>query len=52
VIYDVAAYENSCRPDSPRCGGCAFNTPCAYDDGAHPRCFFDLSAALIVYGSP
>jgi hypothetical protein len=52
ITYDVAAYENSCRPDSPRCSGCVFATPCAYDDGAHTRPFFDLSAALIVYGSP
>jgi hypothetical protein len=52
VSYDIAPYVNTCRPDSPMCGGCALGTACAYDDGSHTRPFFDLSAALIVYGTP
>jgi hypothetical protein len=50
VSYEVQPYDNSCRPDSPRCGGCALGTGCAYDNGAHTAPFFVLSAALIVYG--
>jgi hypothetical protein len=50
VSYEVQPYVNSCRPDSPMCAGCAFGTPCAYDNGNHTAPFFVLSAALIVYG--
>jgi hypothetical protein len=54
VSYDVQAYENTCRPDSPMCTGCTLPRamplmPCKYDDGNHTKPFFDLSAALIVY---
>jgi hypothetical protein len=49
IGYDVQPYVNSCRPDSPKCTGCAFNTPCAYNDGSHTSPFFVMSAALIVY---
>jgi hypothetical protein len=49
VSYEVQAYDNSCRPDAPTCGGCALRTGCAYDDGAHTAPFYDVSAALIVY---
>jgi hypothetical protein len=50
VGYEVQAYENTCRPDSPMCAGCALRTPCAYDNGNHTAPFYVLSAALIVYG--
>jgi hypothetical protein len=49
VSYEVQAYENSCRPDSPMCGGCALRTGCAYDNGNHTAPFYVMSAALIVY---
>jgi hypothetical protein len=49
VHYEVQAYENTCRPDSPMCAGCALRTGCAYDNGNHTNPFYVLSAALIVY---
>ena len=50
VSYEVQPYDNSCRPDSPMCGGCALGTGCPYDNGNHTAPFYVLSAALIVYG--
>lgn len=49
VIYDVQAYENSCRPDAPECTGCALGTSCEYDGGNHTPPIYDLSAMLIAY---
>lgn len=49
VIYDVQAYENSCRPESPMCTGCALGTGCEYDGGNHTPPIYDLSAMLIAY---
>jgi peptide-N-glycosidase F-like protein len=50
VSYAVTPYENSCRPDSPMCGGCALGTGCAFDNGAHTAPVYVLSAAVIAYG--
>ena len=49
VVYDVQAYENSCRPDAPVCTGCALGTSCEYDGGNHTPPIYDLSAMLIAY---
>jgi hypothetical protein len=49
VSYDVDPYVNTCRPDSPMCGGCALGTGCAFDNGAHTNPNYSLSAVLIVY---
>lgn len=48
VRYDVAAYENTCRPDAPTCAGCTLGTGCAYDGGAHTEPGWEQSALLIV----
>jgi hypothetical protein len=50
VAYDVAPYENTCRPDAPMCGGCSLGNGCEFDSGLHTKPVFVLSAALIVYG--
>jgi hypothetical protein len=49
VSYEVDAYENTCRPDAPVCGGCALGTGCAFDNGAHTAPQYVLSAVLIAY---
>lgn len=49
VAYDVAAYENTCRPDAPTCAGCSLGTDCAYDGGNHTEPSYYLSAVLIAY---
>jgi Peptide-N-glycosidase F, C terminal/Peptide-N-glycosidase F, N terminal len=49
VSYAITAYENTCRPDAPMCGGCTLGSGCAYNDGSHTAPFFDLSALLIAY---
>ena len=48
VRYDVAAYENTCRPDAPTCAGCTLGTGCAYDGGAHTEPGWEQSALLII----
>lgn len=50
VSYDVAPYENTCRPDAPTCAGCSLGTGCPYDNGAHTKPVFIMSSALIAYG--
>jgi hypothetical protein len=49
VTYDVEAYENTCRPDAPSCGGCTLGTGCDYDGGAHTEPRFEHSALLVLY---
>ncbi|MBK9036137.1 MAG: hypothetical protein IPL61_33660 [Myxococcales bacterium] len=49
IRYDVAAYENTCRPDAPTCAGCALGTGCDYDGGAHTEPGWEQSAVLILY---
>jgi hypothetical protein len=49
IRYDVEGYENTCRPDSPVCTGCVFNTPCSYDGGAHTEPTFLVTAHLVLY---
>ena len=31
VGYEVQPYDNTCRPDSPQCGGCALRTTARLD---------------------
>jgi hypothetical protein len=52
VAYAPEPYENTCRPGAPVCQGCAFNTPCAYDDGLHTAPNYLQSAVLVVYKRP
>ena len=49
VSYAPEPYVNTCRPDSPMCTGCVFNTPCAYDGGNHTPPSYVHSALLVVY---
>ena len=49
VGYDVAAYENTCRPDATVCQGCTLGTGCDYDGGAHTEPNYQLSTLLIAY---
>ncbi|MCX4246070.1 peptide-N-glycosidase F-related protein [Paraliomyxa miuraensis] len=49
VLYDLSDYENTCRPDSPVCMGCALGTGCDYDGGAHTPPVIKMSAMLVVY---
>lgn len=49
IGYDVAPYENTCRPDAPTCGGCTLGTGCPYNDGSHTEPGWEQSAVLIVY---
>ncbi len=48
IGYDVAAYENSCRPDAAPCTGCIAGG-CDYDGGSHTEPQYLLSALLILY---
>jgi hypothetical protein len=51
VGYNVGGnYVNTCRPDSPTCSGCAFNTGCAYNKMDHTEPYYVLSSLLVVYG--
>lgn len=47
--YDIEAYENTCRPDSPVCKGCTLGTGCDYDGAAHTEPFFQVSAVVVGY---
>jgi hypothetical protein len=49
IGYDIAPYENSCRPDAPVCSGCTLGTGCAYDGGAHTPPHYELSTLLVTY---
>ena len=49
VAYDVAVYENTCRPDSTVCDGCTLGTGCAYDNATHTEPGYELSTVLIGY---
>jgi Peptide-N-glycosidase F, C terminal/Peptide-N-glycosidase F, N terminal len=49
VKYAPEPYENTCRPMAPQCGGCAFNTGCAYNDSSHTSPNYAHSALLVVY---
>jgi hypothetical protein len=46
VSYDVASYENSCRPGAMPCG---CGAGCAYNDGGHTRPVYVLSSVLVAY---
>lgn len=48
VTYDVEAYDNTCRPDSPTCGGCTLGTGCDYNDGSHTEPRWEQSALLVL----
>jgi hypothetical protein len=48
VTYDVATYENTCRPDATTCEGCTLGTGCEYDGGAHTEPNFQQSAVLVL----
>ncbi len=50
IGYGVSSYVNTCRPDSPMCTGCAFNTGCAYNGNDHTKPVYALSSALVIYG--
>jgi hypothetical protein len=50
IGYGVSSYVNTCRPDSPTCTGCAFNTGCAYNGNDHTKPVYALSSALVIYG--
>lgn len=47
LSYSPEAYENSCRPDAPVCGGCSHGTTCAFDDGLHTEPRYLVSTYLI-----
>lgn len=49
IGYDVAAYENTCRPDAPTCTGCTLGTDCKYDSGNHTEPSYFVSSVLIAY---
>jgi hypothetical protein len=48
VSYDVASYENTCRPDATTCAGCTLGTGCEYDGGNHTEPNFQQSALLVL----
>ncbi|WP_437588273.1 peptide-N-glycosidase F-related protein [Sorangium sp. So ce1000] len=49
MTYDVAAYENTCRPDSVMCNGCTPGNGCTYDGATHTEPGYELSTVLIGY---
>ncbi|WP_437836102.1 peptide-N-glycosidase F-related protein [Sorangium sp. So ce1153] len=49
VAYDVAGYENTCRPDSTLCDGCTLGSGCTYDGATHTEPGYELSTVLIGY---
>ncbi|MCB9559581.1 MAG: hypothetical protein H6709_19820 [Kofleriaceae bacterium] len=49
VGYDVAAFENTCRPDATTCAGCTLGSGCDYDGGNHTEPNYQQSAVLILY---
>ncbi|MFO0761491.1 MAG: peptide-N-glycosidase F-related protein [Byssovorax sp.] len=48
-IYDVEAYENTCRPDAMPCKGCTLGASCDYDGGTHTEPNYQVSSLLIAY---
>ena len=50
VRWDVAPYENTCRPDASTCTGCSLGTGCDFDRGNHTEPNYQVGAALIAYG--
>ena len=48
IRYDVAGYDNTCRPDAPTCAGCTLGTGCDYDGGNHTEPGWEQSAVLIL----
>lgn len=50
VSYAPENYENTCRPDSTACGGCANGALCPYDDNQHTAPTYVQSALLVVFG--
>jgi hypothetical protein len=49
VSYEVQAYENTCRPDSPVCTGCTLGRTCEFDGGSHTRPRWLVSGFLVLY---
>jgi hypothetical protein len=49
IVYDVEAYENTCRPDAQTCTGCTLGSSCAYDGGNHTEPVYWVSTVLIAY---
>lgn len=49
IGYDVAKYENSCRPGVTTCTGCSLGTGCDYDGGSHTEPVYYVSTVLIAY---
>lgn len=49
IGYDVATYENTCRPDATTCTGCTLGTDCKYDGGNHTEPSYFVSSVLIAY---
>jgi hypothetical protein len=49
VGYDVESYNNTCRPNNCQQNTCVFDTPCAFDNGAHTPPHYSLTALLIGY---
>jgi len=48
VTYDVATYENTCRPDATSCTGCIAGTR-DYDGNSHTEPHYRVSALLVLY---
>lgn len=48
--YDVEAYENTCRPDSADCSGCALGNGCEWNDSNHTEPNYQITALVIAYG--
>lgn len=54
VRYEVAAYENTCRPPAADGGTCdtttcSLGTGCGYDGGNHTEPFYRLSSVLVAF---
>ena len=49
IAYDVATYENSCRPGVATCTGCTLGTGCDYDGGNHTEPSYFVSTLFIAY---
>lgn len=47
--YDVEAYDNTCRPNAPRCSGCVFGTSCNYDGGLHTEPRYYVTSYVVYY---
>ncbi len=53
LTYAPEAWENTCRPTSPVCSGCAFRGGmCPYNDSSHTAPKYVHSALLVVYARP